>query len=87
MRTRELRGTVADGGFPDEAIFSFNDRSGADVSVIAPRSFVKQLKGTAGRLRVRVLDRQGALFLVELPGEVFGAGRSVTVDEAVLEPG
>ncbi len=38
-----------------------------------------------GRLRVQVLDREGPLVLVRLPGQTFENGRTVAVSDSMVE--
>jgi hypothetical protein len=79
-----LRGQVSQGLFDTEAVVSFKDAKGEDVSLLAPSTLI--LEGPNGQvIRIRVLQRNGNLFLVRLPGEVYGGGPEVTVREDQLE--
>ncbi|MFA7248206.1 MAG: hypothetical protein WC273_01070 [Dehalococcoidia bacterium] len=80
MGTGMLKGHIQDGPFESEVILTFKDEKGREVSVIAPRSLVG---GQA--IRVRILATAAGRSLVELPGDVFGAGQEVTVREEILE--
>ena len=79
-----LKGALSDGLFSSEAVLSFQDAHGIDVSLIAPMAMVIR-KGEGGVVRVRVLQSKGARYLVQLPGEVYGAGQEVVVNEEQLE--
>jgi hypothetical protein len=79
-----LKGNVSEGLFSSEAVVSFRDARGQEVSLVAPA--VTILKGPHGGLiRIRILQRDGHLYLVRLPGEVYGAGSDVTVTEDQLQ--
>jgi len=81
-----LQGEVADGQFDSEAIVTFEDASGNKISAIASRTLLQ--KDSRGResLRVRLLATDGAVSLVEVPGDLYGATRDVVVRQAILEP-
>ena len=77
---------VADGQFDSEAIVTFKSASGETIEAIAPRTFLH--KDSLGResLRVRLLAATGSKWLVEVPGDLYGATRDVLVAEDILEP-
>ena len=81
-----LQVEVADGQFDSEATVTFNSASGEVVSAVAPRTFLQ--KGSLGQesLRVRLVAATGSSWLVEVPGDLYGATRDVLVAAAILEP-
>ena len=79
-----LKGAVSEGLFSSERVVSFRDANGKDVSFFAPQALI--VDGCAGAVvRVRVLQSEGALRLVSLPGDVYGGGQQVTVTSDQLE--
>ena len=84
MLSYALKGTISKSMFPSEAVISFRDASGNDVAVVAPRELLASCPGAEAALRVRLVQAADGLRLVELPGEVYGGGRFVTVHEAQL---
>ncbi len=81
-----LQVEVADGQFETEAVVTFRIASGETVSSIAPRTFLH--KDSLGResLRVRLLAATASTWLVEVPGDLYGATRDVLVAADILEP-
>ena len=83
MGRQLLKGTVSEGMFPTERSVAFEDHLGNAVSLIIPASAIIQLTdGTF--IPVRLVDSDGGLALILLPGEVFGAGKLVTVQGSEL---
>ena len=79
-----LRVEVDDGLFDSEARVTFNCASGETISAIASRTFLH--KDSLGRqaLRVRLLRATGSSYLVELPGDLYGATRDVLVSQDMV---
>jgi hypothetical protein len=77
--TVALLGKTTPGQFDSEATVTFKDFKGRTVSLIAPTSKVQGQQVT-----VRVLATEGDFILIELPGEVFGGGREVTVHKSQI---
>ncbi len=79
-----LRGRVLAGMFPNEKVVLVSDVNGQFFSVLVPEYAVTAV-GEDGLIDVRVLAEGDDVFLVQLPGEVFGAGRVITVRDSQLE--
>ncbi|MXY43539.1 MAG: hypothetical protein F4Y50_05715 [Dehalococcoidia bacterium] len=79
-----LRVEVDDGLFDSEAQVTFNSASGETISAVASRTFLH--KDSHGRqvLRVRLLRATGSSYLVELPGDLYGATRDVLVSQDIV---
>ncbi len=86
MQDLLLQGEVADGQFDSEAIVTFEDASGNKISAIASRTLLQKDSHGRESLRVRLLATDGAVSLVEVPGDLYGATRDVVVRQAILEP-
>ena len=84
MTRKALKGEVQDGMFPAEVLMRFRDAAGREVSFFAPSALVRKAAGGVGAVSVRVISAENGEYLVELPGEVYGAGRVVAVREADL---
>ena len=79
-----LRCEVSAGQFPAEAAIRGNDHNGEEFSLFVPLDRVRPDKGLgddwiSGNVQVEVLDSRNDLYLVELPGETFNNGRTITV--------
>ena len=81
-----LKVEVADGQFESEAIVTFNSASGDPISAITNRSLLQKNSQGSELLRVRLISAAGSNFLVEIPGDLYGATRDVLVAKATLEP-
>ena len=78
-----LKVDLADGMFPHERAVSFQSADGHSVSLFVPDSSVEM---TRGRMRVRVLDSNDRLGLVELPAQnMSGSSNVVRVELNSLE--
>lgn len=86
MTRKALKGEVQDGMFPTEVLMRFRDAAGREVSFFAPSALVRELAGGTGTVSVRVISAEDGEYLVELPGDVYGAGRVVAVRESSLVP-
>ena len=84
MADFRLRGRVSAGMFPNEKVVLFADVNGESFSVIVPE-YAVTVVGEDGLIDVRVLAEGDNVFLVQLPGEVFGAGRVITVRDFQVE--
>jgi hypothetical protein len=78
-----LKGKLADGVFPREKVIEVHDLSGRPVSVIVQDDQVRKIDGH-GALEVTLLERGGGAGTVMLPGEVYGATRTIQVPESDL---
>lgn len=72
---------IGDGMFPNERAVSFSTSDGESVSLFVPNSQVKD----PGRLRVRVLDSNERVGLVELPAQKLTGGSVVRVERGRLQ--
>ena len=79
-----LQVEVADGQFDSEASVTFHNASGETVSAIASRTFLHQDSFGQERLRVRLVAATGLIWLVEVPGDLYGATRDVLVTKDIL---
>jgi hypothetical protein len=84
MTRKALKGEVHDGMFPAEVLIRFRDAAGREVSFFAPIALVRESAGGEGTVSVRVISAENGEYLVELPGDVYGAGRVVVVRESSL---
>ncbi|HML97356.1 MAG TPA: hypothetical protein PKD75_02675 [Tepidiformaceae bacterium] len=84
MTRKALKGEVHDGMFPAEVLMRFRDAAGREVSFFAPIALVSRSAGAVGTVSVRVISAENGEYLVELPGDVYGAGRVVAVRESSL---
>ncbi|MEX0783636.1 MAG: hypothetical protein WD557_13410 [Dehalococcoidia bacterium] len=85
METAKLHGQLDDGLFQAERLLTFTDCTGKEVAVVVPASRLTPTGEHRGTITVRLLGSKGDLWLVELPGEVHGAGREVTVRGSQLQ--
>ncbi len=82
MRTGYVRGEVTRGMFPNERGFLLHDHAGKPIStLVSERAVVEERK----LLRVDVVESRGGKSLVLIPGEVYGDGSLVTVNDSELE--
>jgi hypothetical protein len=77
-----LKGKLADGVVPREKVIEVHDLSGRPVSVIVQDDQVRKIDGHA--LEVTLLEIEGGAGTVMLPGEVYGATRTIKVPESEL---
>jgi|CZKU01.1.fsa_nt_gi hypothetical protein len=83
LQEMTLKVEEADGMFPNERAVSFHAADGKGVSLFVSRESIK----AGGRLRVRVLDYNESIALVELPSQSMSTVSSVVqVDRSELEP-
>ena len=85
-----LRCEVSAGQFPTEAAIKGKDHSGEVFSLFVPLTHVRPSEGLGdewigGKVQVEILDSRGGLSLVELPGQTFTNGRTITVREDQLD--
>ena len=75
---------VDDGLFDSEAQVTFNCASGETITVVASRTFLQ--KDSLGRqaLLVRLVRATGSSYVVELPGDLYGATRDVLVSRDIV---
>jgi hypothetical protein len=81
---------VSRGLFSDERAVSGRDFRGVEFSLFVPEEVVESanLQGDEsvdGWLKVEILDEQGGLLLVRLPGQAFENGRTLTVSRSQVE--
>lgn len=74
-----LRGRVSPGMFPAERSVTFRDAAGKEVSVVVSATLVD-----GDHLLVHVAETTDDRSMVLLPGDVFGAGKFVTVNNSQL---
>ncbi|MCA9081666.1 MAG: hypothetical protein KDA58_13975 [Planctomycetaceae bacterium] len=55
---------IDEGMFSDEVAVTYPDQAAPRVSVFVPRSEVQGATGGHGRVRVRLIERQGSLFAI-----------------------
>jgi hypothetical protein len=72
-------------GFPNERGVLFHDSTGATVNAIVPDRVVIHRNGKS-YVRVKLIQSDKGLAMVFMPGELFGAGRMVTVDDSQVIP-
>lgn len=77
-----IRGTVSAGMFPNERAIVLTDHNGETYTLIVSADIVSR----DGVIHVRVIDEQGGIALVRLPGELLGAGSVISVQRSELEP-
>ena len=80
-----LRGELLPGQFPEERAILFEDFRGHEIGVLVWERDVTP-DGDEGLIVVKLLEDDGDLKLVGLPGLVFGAQRSATVRAHQLQP-
>lgn len=85
-----LRCEVSAGQFPTEAAILGKDYNGEEFSLFVPLDCVRPDKGLGdewinGNVQVDTLDSRDDLSLVELPGQTFNNGRTITVRNDQLE--
>jgi hypothetical protein len=79
------------GQFSDEFAVRGKDHQGNEFSLFTSRNFVRAEQepradqDVPAWLKVAVLDRSGSLRLVQLPGQAFEYGSTITVGEDQLE--
>lgn len=81
---------VCAGLFPTEAAVRGKDFSGGEFSLFVPLQCVRPDTGLGdqwirGKVEVEILDSRNGHFLVELPGQTFNNGRTITVRNDQLE--
>jgi len=76
-----LKCTVSKGMFPDEVGVSFKSITGEEISLFCFKDFVD---GSAGKIRVKVVDEQEGYALVRLPVESLNGLRVVQVSDRDL---
>ena len=81
-----LQVEVADGQFDFEAVVTFKSADGETVSTITPRTFLYTDRLGRELLQVKLLVSSGSEYLVEVPGDLYGATRDVLVPRDMLEP-
>jgi hypothetical protein len=86
-----LRCHISPGMFSGEVAVRGRAADGTEFSLFVPDDFIER-EPTAranapadGWLYVQVLDREGALQLVRLPGQAFENGQTVTVRDSEIE--
>ena len=87
-----LQCEVSAGQFETEAAIRGTDFNGEAFSLFVPARCVKPPvsslgpnEWSRGKLQVEILDTREGNNLVELPGQTFGNGQTITVREAQLE--
>jgi hypothetical protein len=80
MTRKALKARIEEGLFPGEVLVRIRDAQDRDISFFAPIGAVSGREAVTVRL---VASNDGQCF-IELPGEVYGAGRVVAVREADL---
>ena len=85
MNRSLLSGVVSKGMFPDERVFLITDHRGKKVSTIVQNSDVTNIRDNRGTVEVRVVEAQGDVTLVMLPGEVLGTSRVLAVKNSDLQ--
>ncbi len=76
-----LRGIVARGMFPNERSVVVSDHAGQELTLLVDDGLVVDDKGL---VEVVVLQARDRLALVRLPGEVYGPGNIITVNDSQL---
>ena len=76
-----LQVEIGEGMFPNERAVSFLTSEGENVSLFVPNTQVE----APGRLRVRVLDCDARVGLVELPAQKLSGGSVVRVERERLQ--
>jgi hypothetical protein len=76
--TMLLKGRVSPGMFPQERAVLLTDFRGSQFTVLAQESEVLERSGQQF-VRVQLLGKGEGVALVAVPGEVFGAGRYISV--------
>jgi len=90
-RTKWLTCRVSPGQFSDELGVRGHDHQNKEFSLFTSRRFVRCEKLPAageevpGSLQAVVLDQQGTLCLIRLPGQTFDNGSTITVRSDQLE--
>jgi len=79
MTRKALKAKIEEGLFPGEVLVRIRDAEDRDISFFAPKAAVHPAAGGGEVVTVRVISATGAHCLIELPGEVYGAGRIVAV--------
>src|SRR5688572_16494260 len=86
-----LRCTASSGQFKDELALHGRDYQEEEFSLFTARKFVKMTREPSvaeevdALLQVVVLDKQGSLCLVRLPGQTLDNGSTITVRDEQLD--
>lgn len=76
-----LRGSLSQGMFPGGRLITVRDHAGQERTLIAPGTSV-----LGDAILVTLVDEDGDIALVRLPGELLDAGRMLSVHHSELEP-
>ena len=77
-----LKGELSPGMFPDEQLVTVRDHQGEYFTLIISSNNVLP----DGAILVRLVDKEGDVALVRLPGELLDSGRLLSVRQSELEP-
>lgn len=78
-----LKGHVTEGMFPNERVVVVRDIRGNEITVIVGANLVTHYGGHDG-VEVRILEKGSGVWLVRVPGEVFGMGNVLSVPQSEL---
>jgi len=79
MERKRLHGKISSGMFPNERIVVVDDYQGRKFSLMIPDYAVEPSNESEGQIEVRLVETKNDLALIQLPGEVFGTTRTITV--------